>query len=107
MTTGGTSRVRIVRRAKLEDVLRSYGIIVNGKPLGTIKRNSVLDLEVPSGTVSVEATIDWCRSRPLTFEAKPNEQIELDVANTWGPFLFFWSITFGRNEYLTLKRITA
>ena len=59
MSTGATCRVRIVRGSGYADGLRRYKIFVNGTQVGTIARDAVLDLEVPSGPLTIEARIDW------------------------------------------------
>ncbi len=107
MTTGTPSMLRIVRGSGLADRFRQYKIFVNGAEAGTIARDSVLDLEVPSGPLTIEARIDWGRSRPLTIEAAPGERIEVEVLNHWGALLALWGITFGFRTYLTLKRLPA
>ena len=50
---------QIVRHSGYADFLRSYTISINGAEVGTIARNSVLDLRVPSGPVTIEARLDW------------------------------------------------
>jgi len=104
MPAGATCTLRIVRHSGYADFLRSYTIFVNGAEAGSIARNSVLDLQVPSGPVTIEARIDWGRSRPLTIDAAPGQRIEVEVYNTWGAFLAIWGVTFGYRSYLTLER---
>jgi transposase-like protein len=50
-----------VKKAEI-DSGRRYEIFINGAQVGTIARDAVLDLEVPSGTLTIEARIDWGRS---------------------------------------------
>jgi hypothetical protein len=97
-------KVRIIRHSGYADRLRSYRIIINGGEAGTIANNSVIEFAVPSGPLTIEARLDWGRSRPLNIEALPNENIEVEVSNHWGAFLGIWAITFGFRSYLTLKR---
>jgi hypothetical protein len=107
MVTGATCMVRIVRRSGYADRIRSYKIFINGTVAGSIARDSVLDLEVPSGTLTIEARIDWGRSRPLTIEAVPGKRIDIEVSNHWGALLALWAITFGYRSYLMLKQLPA
>jgi hypothetical protein len=107
MATGADCMVRIVRRSEYADRIRSYKILINGTVAGSIARDSVLDLEVPSGPVTIEARIDWGRSRPLTIEAAPGKRIEIEVSNHWGALLGLWAITFGCRSYLPLKPLPA
>jgi hypothetical protein len=100
------SDVRIVRRSGFADWLRRYKIYVNGTYAGSIARNSMLDLQVPSGSATLEARIDWGCSQPLRIEAKPGQRVEVEVANRWGAMLAIWAITFGRGSYLVLRQVT-
>jgi len=84
-------------------MLRRYKIFVDDAHVGTIARNGVLDVEVPSGHRTVQARIDWCRSKPVTIDAQPSQATELEVANHWGALLSLWGVTFGAQSYLDLK----
>jgi hypothetical protein len=67
----------------------------------------VLDIDAPSGALRIEARIDWGRSRPLSIDASPDQIIEIEVSNEWSPLLGLWAITFGKNNYLTLRQLPA
>jgi hypothetical protein len=107
MATGAPCMLRIVRRSGYADALRSYKIFINGAGVGSIARNSVLDLEIPSGPLTIEARVDWGRSRPLAIEAVPGKKTEIEVSNHWGALLSWWAITFGYRSYLMLKQLPA
>jgi hypothetical protein len=107
MVTGATCMLRIVRRSEFADVFRSYKIFINGTAVGSIAHDSVLDLEVPSGPLTIEARVDWGRSRPLAIEAVPGKKIEIEVSNHWGALLSLWAVTFGYRSYLMLKQLPA
>jgi hypothetical protein len=96
------SKLKIVRRGGFADTLRSYKIFVNDQMVGTVGRDSALDVEVPSGPLTLQARIDWCTSKPLAVQASPNQTIELEVSNHWGLLLTLWGITFGAGSYLDL-----
>jgi hypothetical protein len=107
MPAGSTCVLNLVRGSGYTDRLRSYKIFVNGAQVGTLARNSGLDIEIPSGPLTIEARIDWGRSRPLTIEATPNQKIEVEVLSHWGALLSLWAITFGFRRYLTLKQLPS
>jgi hypothetical protein len=75
MSAGAACKLRIVRGSGYADWLRNYKILVNGAEVGIIARNSVLDVEVPCGMITVEARLDWGRSQPLTIEATPGSRL--------------------------------
>jgi hypothetical protein len=103
MPTGTTSKLKIIRHRGSADMLRSYKIFVNDEHVGDIARDSVL--EVASGAVKVQARIDWGRSQPLVMDAVPDQTIEVEVSNHWGPSQALWAITFGHRSYLLLKEL--
>jgi hypothetical protein len=105
MPTSTTSKLKITRHGGFADRLRSYKIFVNDEHVGNVARNSVLDLDVPSGAVKVQARIDWGRSRPLVVNAAPNQTIEVEVSNNWSPLLALWAATFGAGSYLRLEEL--
>jgi len=107
MSAGAVCKPRIVRGSGYADWLRNYKILVNGAEVGLIARDSVLDVEVPCGIITVEARLDWGRSQPLTIEATPGKRIDIEVSNHWGALLALWGSTFGYRNYLLLKRVAA
>jgi hypothetical protein len=100
--------IRFVRSSTYADSIRSYKILLNGKVAGSIGNGGVLEIAAPAGAITIEAKIDWARSRPLTINAAPHQTIEIEVSNHWGALLSLWAITFGKNSYLLLtQRPTA
>jgi hypothetical protein len=99
-------RIRIIRPSGWVDRLRSYKIRVNGAEAGRLAVNSILDLRVPPGVVSIEARNDWGRSRTLVVNAMPERPINVEVSNHWGTFHGIWGATFGRSSYLILKEVS-
>jgi proline racemase len=102
MAEANMCTIRVVRPSQFADMIRSYQILLNGKDAGTISRNGVLEIAVPAGPITIEATIDWGRSRPLAINTVPGQLIEIEVSNHWGALLALWAITFGKNSYLLL-----
>jgi hypothetical protein len=106
MPESNTHRVRVIRPRQFMDCLRSYKIIVDGRKVGTIARNSVLEFEVPHGRTTIKAQIDWCRSPSLTIEPTTYENIEIVVRNPWSRLLALFAVTFGFFLYLKLDRLS-
>ena len=95
--------LRLHRSSTYIDAVRPYRILANGSEIGKVVRGSTLEVSVPAGQTIVEAKIDWCSSRPLNLDARPNAAIDIDVSNPWNPVLALWAITVGRNRYLVLR----
>ncbi len=105
MADQNSCTIRFVRAQAYADMLRSYQIIIDGKNVGLLARNGTLEVKAPAGSHTLEASLDWGRSEPLTINAAPNQKIEIEVSNHWGALLSLWAITFGKNSYLKLRRI--
>ena len=99
------AKLQIVRHGGYADMLRSYKIVVNDEKVGSIARNSVLNFDVPSGRLKVEAHVDWGRSQPLLIDVAPGQKITVEVSNHWGALLALWGATFGARTYLELKEV--
>ena len=69
-----------------------------------MRGNNAFDLKVPNGPASIEARVDWGRSRPLR-EASPDRQIDIEVSNRWGALLAIWAVTFGFRSDPVLRRL--
>jgi hypothetical protein len=107
MAEGDMCTIRLVRPSLFVDRIRSYKILLNGKMAGSIGHDSAIEIAAPAGAITLEARIDWARSRPLTINTVPGERIEIEVRNHWGARLGLWAITFGKNSYLLLTQRPA
>ena len=108
MSEDNLCTIRLVRPPQFADMLRSYEIVLNGKSAGMIEPNSILEISTPAGAITIEAKIDWGRSRPLSIQTVPHQTVEIEVRNHWGVLLAPWAISFGKNSYLSLTpRSTA
>ena len=47
--------IKLVRPPQYADMLRSYEIFLNGKSVGMISRNDVLEIPAPAGAITIEA----------------------------------------------------
>lgn len=103
MPDAGHGTLQIVRRKRFVDALRSYVIAANGKSVGSVSNGGVLTINLPAGTTSIEATIDWCKSDPIRVVIEPNRVTQVEVLNNWGALLSIIAITFGYRSYLALK----
>ncbi len=105
MPADSACKLSIIRRSDFADRRRSYKIFVNDKEVGVVTHNAVLDVEVPSGQLKVEARIDWTGSQPLTLEVVPHQVVAVEISNRIGLWGALWGATFGRRSYLLLKQI--
>lgn len=106
MSNANHGTVRIVRRKRFVDALRSYAIAINQRNVGAVANGGVLTIELPAGEVCIEATIDWCRSDPIRISVEPNRVTRIEVSNNWGALLSIIAITLGYRSYLCLRTIS-
>ncbi|MCK1352607.1 hypothetical protein IVB56_16265 [Bradyrhizobium sp. CW7] len=105
MTYANACTIRFVRASQYADWLRSYELWVNGTSVGKLARNGVLEITLPAGACTIEATIDWGRSQPLVVRTTPGQTVEIEVRNRWGAWAALWAISFGKNSYLVLTEV--
>ncbi|HEX5213138.1 MAG TPA: hypothetical protein VFW22_15545 [Pseudolabrys sp.] len=103
MSSPDTCTLRFIRGTQFADRLRSYKIFVNGQQVGMLAHNSLFEVQAPSGPLTVQARIDWGKSKPLTVEAAAGRRIDIEVSNNWGALLALWAATFGAGSYLKLQ----
>lgn len=59
--------VTLKRDSGFADGLRSYELLIDGAPHLTLRNGESATVELPVGTHSIEARLDWQRSAPVTF----------------------------------------
>lgn len=64
------------KRGGYRDSLRSYVIMVDGNPVGKIKRGQRVELPVSHGQHELFLKIGWTESRSITFDVQPGAVIE-------------------------------
>jgi hypothetical protein len=99
----GDAKLKVLRSGGYTDMLRAYKIFINGEAIGSISRNGVLESEVPSGRLKIEARVDWGRSQPLVLDVAPGQTVTVEVSNHWGAWLALWAIIFDAQSYLEIK----
>jgi hypothetical protein len=67
------SRKRRARR----DGLRSYLVVLDGKPVAMVSRGKTLELPIARGRHEIFLKISWCRGPSIEFDAQPGEVIKL------------------------------
>lgn len=69
----------ITRPKQFINRLRSYRILVNGEELTTVNHNEHKTLELPSGTYTLKAKIDWVSSPEYTLTVNEKETQTLEI----------------------------
>ncbi|MCJ8163767.1 hypothetical protein MKJ04_02870 [Pontibacter sp. E15-1] len=70
----------ISRPSEWNSRFRNYEIFLNGDKLGDVANGKAKEFEVPVGTHTVTATIDWCGSQEHQIAVTANEAREIKVS---------------------------
>jgi hypothetical protein len=100
------AKLIVYRLRQYADMLRSYAILVDGKPVATIRRGQTIEVELPSGRHRITSMIDWARSNPVELEARSEGVYHLEVGSNlraWRLLLAILYVTVWRDRYLYLK----
>lgn len=87
------------------DKLRKYQVLLNGVEIGRLAEGDKLVHQVSEGRHVIEAKVDWCGSKPLSFEANAND-VSVTVKSAlrgWRVLLAGLYAIFNRRGYLTLE----
>ena len=102
----GDATIVITRkRGRWRDWLRSYIIMIDRKPVGTIKQGQRVELYVPQGQHELFLKISWCKSRVIDFDAQPGAVIEFFCEPGTGNPLY--DVTANSGQYITLTRVDS
>jgi hypothetical protein len=85
---------------------RRYRLTVDQRDVGFIRNEEILIVAVEPGVHTVEARIDWCRSRPLTVTVLPDHAAPVEVGTNVPnnqPSGAIFTMMFQPSDYLYLK----
>jgi len=69
---GGVKRLHLTRRRGFYGMARALRIEVDGEPVGEIRQNGVLEVEVPESAAVMVGRMDWGRTEPLALAGVPD-----------------------------------
>lgn len=98
--------LRISRDSGWADKARSYQVMLNGEPIGTIRDGEEKSFPVPDGRHELAIKIDWCRCDPLPFEVAGGKTVAFECGSGLRGakiFIGFVSALFLRNRSVWLK----
>jgi hypothetical protein len=76
-----SSVLRIKRDRGYVDIARTYEVLVNEEPVGTIRNGGELECAIPNGRSSVRIRLDWCGSNTIEIEAAEGGVVELECGS--------------------------
>jgi hypothetical protein len=83
------------------DAVRAYRLMVDGAPVGQIRKGETLRVPISPGRHRVEARIDWTGSRAVEFEAAAGVEVHFSVRPAGNVLNIFWQI-FTPDQWLQL-----
>jgi hypothetical protein len=100
------ARIEIWREDKFKDAARAYQAELDGQVIGKINRGESIGFDVQPGKHRLRLKIDWCSSPGLDFEIQTGQILKFSCGNNVPPLLIFAYITFLRDKYLWLSRVS-
>ena len=85
-----SNSITLARRADSTNILRSYEVLIDGNPVGTIGAGSVAHFPVEAGPHTVAVRINWCKCPDLHVEKHEGEHVLLWCGATYND----WRCTF-------------
>lgn len=102
--------IRLYRPPEFINSTRQYKIFVDGEKIGTIVNGDTLEFDLPAGTHTMQAKIDWCSSPEFTFSVKNGETKTINVGGFHREEVVYlhtskllYYLTVGRKQYLYLE----
>jgi hypothetical protein len=115
MTTGdvggpdaadGVARIVLSReRGAWRDLVRSYGVVIDGEQVAKIKRGERIELPVTPGRHEIFMRIDWCTSPTMHLDVRPGDYIQLWCAPGGSATAGLAQVVVGSRSYIRLGRI--
>ena len=99
------AKIEIQRKDEFNNKFRDIQIIVDGVKIGAVSNGQTKDFEVPIGSHSIIAKIDWCTSEELSFISNKNETKKFSLCgfeNTGNFWTGLYYLTIGYKNYLRL-----
>lgn len=102
--SGGSATI-VIRRDHIRwrDKLRAYKILVDGRPVGSVRRGGTREITVPPGPHTVQLRIDWCTSPAVDVNVDTGRRAVLECGPGGKAPDMLAAITAGRDRYIRLE----
>ncbi len=102
------ANLELFRVSEYANRVRDINVLVNGEVIGVISNGETKIFDIPEGDNQVQVKIDWCTSKPISFNIGENETKRLTMSsfakhNPLGTLAAIYYITFASNKYLQLE----
>lgn len=100
----------INRSSEYANRLRDIALWLNNEKIGTVGNGKSVDFEIPAGSHTLQAKIDWCTSNEVSFQVpdKGSRQFQLTSFakhSRFGIWATIYYITLGAKKYLRLEEV--
>ncbi|SHM01555.1 hypothetical protein [Chryseobacterium polytrichastri] len=98
-------KITIIRKPYMPDYYRNYRIYCNRKRIGDIELDSEFSFQINEDS-EICLKIDWCRSNIIKIDNSFSDDIKIEVfpaARGWRMLFYFYYMSLGWKNYLTLK----
>jgi hypothetical protein len=93
----------LVRGVEQTNYLRKYIVIIDNEVAGSISSGETKHFEVGAGTHNIQVKIDWCKTKPLTFEITPGQNTYLCCGATYNDWRSLYKQAANPSGYIYIK----
>jgi hypothetical protein len=87
------SQIKIYRPWSYFGLVRALEVNIDGVNVGKVGSRKTAEFNIESGKHTIQVSMDWCKSVPLTFNVSDNANISFEVKVSFMPlallFCFF------------------
>jgi hypothetical protein len=98
------AQLHVERSTRLgSDALRRYTVVLDGRPVGRLRRGESMTVETNAGHHEVHLKIDWVRSPVLQVDLGEDERVSVRCWPNGNFFTWPYYTTFGIRRYLGIE----
>lgn len=103
------STIRVVRDKDFFGMARKLKVIIDEQHVADLKYDQGININVQSGTYTVQVKMDWCTCKPEEVKLGEGESVEFKVETGFDEsivlmFRQLYNLFFNASEFFTLKR---
>jgi len=92
------------RGVELTNYLRKYKVIIDNKVVGAISSGETKHIEINPGIHTIQIQIDWCKTKPLSFEITLGQNTYLCCGATYRNWKCLYKHVTNASGYVYVQR---
>ena len=92
------------RGVEQTNYLRKYTVIIDNEEIDSISSGEIKHFELSPGIHDIQVKIDWCKTKPFSFEINPGENTYLCCGTTYNNWKCLYKHATESSGYLYVKK---